>query len=139
MPSLTHTPRTHRAQTAKPTLPLEVTASTNYSVSVCKIPAVQVPSLKRVTRLPVVTLFSIFKQKNLSKQNSKLKTLGKFKNLNWDETLQLRLWWNSNCNEAQKLKLWWISKTQIGIKLKNSNCYETTKNSNCDKTQKLKF
>ena len=34
---------------------------------------------------------------------------------------------NSNCDKTQKLKLWWNSKTQIVINLKISNCEETQK------------
>ena len=43
---------------------------------------------------------------------------------------------NSNCDETQKLKLQWNSKTQTVMKLKSSNC---DKNSNVEKTQKLKL
>ena len=71
------------------------------------------------------------------------------------KTQKLHFWWNSktqvvmklknsNCDETQKLKLWWNSKTHIVIKLNNSNCDKTQKhklwcNSNCDETKKLKL
>ena len=57
---------------------------------------------------------------------------------NCDVTQQLKLWWNSksqmvmklknsNRDEAQKLKLWWNWNNKIVMKLKNSNCVETEK------------
>ena len=45
----------------------------------------------------------------------------KLKNSNSDKIQIL------NCDETQKLKLWWNSKTQVMMKLKNSNCDETPK------------
>ena len=39
--------------------------------------------------------------------------------------------------KTQQLKLCWNSKTQIVMKLKNSNCYKTQKKFNCDGTQTL--
>ena len=52
----------------------------------------------------------------------------------------------SNCDDTEKLKLQWHSKTQIVMKLKNSNFEKTKKsqimmklkNSNCEVTEKLK-
>ena len=42
---------------------------------------------------------------------------------------------NTSYDKTQKLKLWQNSKSQIGTKLKNSNCHQTKKK-NCKKTKK---
>ena len=52
---------------------------------------------------------------------------------------------NSSCDWTEKLKLQWNLKSQVAMKLKNSNCNEPKKNQilmklknwNCDKIQKL--
>ena len=60
-----------------------------------------------------------------------------FHKKNWKTQMVIKLK-NSNFDETQKLILWWNSKTQIVIKLKIQIVIKL-KNSKCEETQKLKL